>query len=163
MITARNPQNALLPSPVFLMQSCPINNNINSLAIDGPWKYVKALFFWFSLSAMGSGETGVLKLQGRLRGTSTWQDVLGRSGIVVKFPDAKVSDGGQGDGAFVMGTIPLDRIDAELYDQLRWNFARNNAGTATVISGVAVGYQAHNEPVGSAVLDDLFAQFVNLT
>lgn len=127
----------------------------NGNTISEPWRDGRQLAFIWNGGAFAATASGRLKVQGRLRGTSTWEDVQRpNSGGDLEFPVAKFDDAGAAENGCLIGTVDLSDIDGVTYDALRPIFD-NEVAVAMLISVAYIIFDLYERPSGST--DELFA------
>lgn len=118
-------------------------------AIAAPWETGRQILFQFAVTAVGGGFSAcTIKLQGRLRDTTTWENVE-KNGADIEVDATFLA--GLSSGDYFQGAIDLTRFPGETYDQMR--LLISPVGGTLEITVVYLIGDVFETPVGQ---DDVF-------
>lgn len=123
------------------------NATVNGATLSEPWTRGSQLAIVYLGGAFSASASGRLRLQGLARSDgTTWSNLKEHDGTTdLEFTAAKLDDAGAGEGAALIGTLDLSRVDSETYKAVRVTFQAEHASATQL---VAVGY----------LLTDLYAR-----
>jgi len=143
--------------PVAGLLSQVVNNTtVVGAAIKEPWTKGRQLAVMVNCGALPATTSLIIKLQQLARSDgTTWSDVQDYAGTSdLEFLQTLYDDGGDGESAVLLGTVPLSHIDSDTYEALRIS-VQNEAATAAPVGVTCVIFDLYEKPSG--VTDYLFS------
>ena len=133
------------------------NTTVNGSTISKPWTKGRELSFIVNGGAFASSADAEIDIQVQEIDGGTWVTALDADGNNLAFTATLYDDGGGGENAVVLGTIPLELIDSDTYKAIRVSVTES--ATAAVLVGVTYVISDLYETV-SGQTDDLFGKSV---
>lgn len=130
---------------------------VNGGAITEPWRKAKQIAFIVNGGDFATNFDLRLKIQGLRRSDgTTWETLKEADGVTdLEFTATKYDNGGAGEAAAILGTMPLNDTDGKTYKALRIQSVE--AGSANGIVGISyLLFELRKKPSGQ--VDDLFAK-----
>ena len=135
------------------------NTTVNGETISEPWRTGRRISFLAVGGAFAASASGRLKVQGLQRADgSTWENLKESDGTTdLEFTAASLDDGGAGENAVLLGTLPMAKLDATTYKAIRVTF--QSEGAQAMLMGVAyVISELYERASGQS--DDLFSKIM---
>lgn len=129
---------------------------VNGPAISEPWRLGRNLAFHMLAGAMAATDAMTITVQGLLRSDgTTWEAVKDKDGNNLIFTVAKASDGAALENGHLLGTVDLERFDANTYKSIRLSAVNAVAQNVTLAAAYEIS-DLYSHPSGQ--VDDLLSK-----